>query len=172
MASFFYDPLLLMGNAKNKRRLNSQKKSALPWLLALALTQQKKSALPRLLALTLALALALALVFALALAHALALARTAVALALALALALAPALALALASALALAPALEPALSTSTRMHMRVETALCMWRCYSCSKYFIIKPGSSRSRRQRCVECKAKFKARKMHPRVYKIKRN
>ena len=142
--TFLLDLLLLMGNSKNKRGLNSQKKSALPRLLALALAQQKKSALPRLLAL-------------------------------ALALALAPALALALASALALAPALEPALSTSTRMHMRVETALRTRRCYSCLKYFIITPGSSQwraGRRQRCVECKAKFKARKMPPRVYKIKRN
>ena len=72
--TFLLDLLLLMGNSKNKRGLNSQKKSALPRLLALALAQQKKSALPRLLALALALApalaLALALAPALALAHA------------------------------------------------------------------------------------------------------
>ena len=68
--TFLLDLLLLMGNSKNKRGLNSQKKSALPRLLALALAQQKKSALPRLLALAPALALALALAPALALAHA------------------------------------------------------------------------------------------------------
>ena len=84
--TFLLDLLLLMGNSKNKRGLNSQKKSALHGPLALALAQQKKSALPRLLALALALALTLAL-------------------------ALAPALALALAPALALALALAPALA-------------------------------------------------------------
>jgi len=66
-------------------------------------------------------------------------------------------------------------LHSHSHMHMRVETALRTRRCYSCLKSFIIMPGSSQyraGRRQRCVECKAKFKARKMNPKVYKIKRN
>ena len=121
-------------------------------------SSQKKSALPRLLALAHALALAhtLALALALALAHA--------------PLALAHALARALAHELPLARTLEHALALAhncathkrTHMHTRVETALRMWRCYSCFAVLVImKPGAI-PERFRCDECKARFKARRM----------